>query len=99
MNDITAAWLRENSGPKTIPDMFNFFSQWRPIEYAPKDKIVFVKGRSAGEIKGIADEDGVGVAVYSGSGDYAAQGFMWAEKNSDGYGVWWKPTHFMEIPQ
>lgn len=97
MNDITAAWLRENSGPKTLPEVFNFFSQWRPIEYAPKDKVILVKGRSAGEINGIAAEDSVGVAMHStGQGDYP--GFDWVEQNSDAHAVWWKPTHFMEIP-
>lgn len=70
---------------------------WQPIETAPQDgRDVLVYGLSAGEINGIFEVPGIGVAGRCDRTDY--EGFNWRERNTDAYAVWWKPTHWMPLP-
>lgn len=73
--------------------------EWQPIETAPKDGTsVLLWGLWAGEISGIGKVPGMGIGYYSGSGDYASQGFLWVDVGGDAYAVWGNPTHWMPLP-
>lgn len=72
---------------------------WQPIKTAPKDGTsIIVYGKFAGEIAGIIDGKHVGIASWQGGrGDYA--GFTWRAENTDAYAAWWRPTHWMPLPE
>lgn len=73
--------------------------EWQPIETAPKDDTpVLLWGLFAGEISGISKAPGMEIGYYTGGGDYASQGFLWATTGGDAYAVWCKPTHWMPLP-
>jgi hypothetical protein len=71
-------------------------SAWRPIETAPKDGTpVLAYGEPAGEISGPSGVMTIEVACYQPGGDY--RGFDWSIAG-DAYGNWFKPTHWMPLP-
>ena len=72
--------------------------KWKPIETAPKDGTkILVYGLFAGEIIGTSGEQTIGVAFWDGGrSDYV--NFHWKAANTDAYAGWWRPTHWMPLP-
>jgi hypothetical protein len=72
-------------------------AKWKSIESAPTDgTIVLVYGEWAGEVCGPMGGWQVGIAKFSGEGDY--EGYSWRAVNTDASAAWWKPTHWQNLP-
>jgi hypothetical protein len=72
--------------------------EWQLIESAPKSGVTILGwGECAGEINGPDGSPSVATICWEGGRtDYP--GYEWVVMNTDAYGVWQKPTHWMPLP-
>lgn len=74
-------------------------SEWQLIDTAERNqKPILAFGRWAGEINGPSDEDTICVIQWTG-GNTDYPGYQWRVYDSDAYAEWFRPTHWMPLPE